>query len=69
MAHLPNLLDKMCKYEMDPARIVEDTERTQFCPQTDVFGETQMYCDDNRWRFFCLLRIIQESGVYQLGVQ
>ena len=22
----------------------------------------------NRWRFFCLLRIIQESGVYQLGV-
>ena len=27
-----------------------------------------MYCDENRWRFFCLLRIIQESGVYQLGV-
>ena len=27
-----------------------------------------MYCDENRWRSFCLLRIIQESGVYQLGV-
>ena len=27
-----------------------------------------MYCDENRWRFFCLLRIISESGVYQLGV-
>ena len=27
-----------------------------------------MYCDENRWRFLCLLRIIQESGVYQLGV-
>ena len=27
-----------------------------------------MYCDENRQRFFCLLRIIQESGVYQLGV-
>ena len=30
--------------------------------------KTQLYCDENRWRFFCLLRIIQESGVYQLGV-
>ena len=29
------LLDKMCKYEMDPTSIVEDTERTRFCPQTD----------------------------------
>ena len=29
------LLDKMCKYEMDPMSIVEDTERTRFCPQTD----------------------------------
>ena len=25
----------MCKYEMDPTSIVEDTERTPFCPQTD----------------------------------
>ena len=29
------LLDKMCKYEMDPMSIVEDIERTRFCPQTD----------------------------------
>ena len=29
------LLDKMCNYEMDPASIVEDTERTQFCRQTE----------------------------------
>ena len=29
------LLDKMCKYEMDLMSIVEDTERTWFCPQTD----------------------------------
>ena len=29
------LLDKMCKYEIDPMSIVEDTERTRFCPQTD----------------------------------
>ena len=25
----------MCKYDMDPVSIVEDTERTLFCPQTD----------------------------------
>ena len=25
----------MCEYEMDPACIVEDTERTRFRPQTD----------------------------------
>ena len=28
----------MCKYEMDPVSIVEDTERTPFCPQMD--GQT-----------------------------
>ena len=33
--HLLKLLDKMCTYEMDPMSIVEDTERTRFCPQTD----------------------------------
>ena len=25
----------MCEYEMDPMSIVEDTEQTQFCQQTD----------------------------------
>ena len=33
--HLLKLLDKMRKYGMDPTSIVEDTERTRFCPQTD----------------------------------
>ena len=33
--HLLKLLDKVCKYEMDPISIVEDKERTRFCPQTD----------------------------------
>ena len=35
---------------------------------TDILEKTQMYCNENRWWFFCLLRIIQENGVYQLGV-
>ena len=33
--HLLKLLDKMCKYKMDPMSIVEDSERTRFCRQTD----------------------------------
>ena len=33
--HLLKLLDNMCKYEMDPMSIIEDTERTRFGPQTD----------------------------------
>ena len=33
--HLLKLLAKMCQYEIDPMSIVENTERTQFCPQTD----------------------------------
>ena len=40
------MLDKMCKYEMDLASIVEDTERTRFCRQTnrrtDGQGETSI---------------------------
>ena len=38
------LLDKMCKYEMDPTSIVDDTERTRFCPQTD--GQMDRQTDD-----------------------
>ena len=34
-AHLLRLLNKICKHEMDPMNIVEDTEWTRFCPQTD----------------------------------
>ena len=37
-----NLVDKMCKYEMDPARIAEDTQHIPFCPQTDGQMEGQM---------------------------
>ena len=46
MTHLLKLLDKVCKYEMDPASNEEDTGRTQFCPQmdkqTDGHGETSI---------------------------
>ena len=36
------MLDKMCKYEMDLASIVEDTERTRFCWQTNRRTDGQM---------------------------
>ena len=43
MTHLLKLFNKMCKYEMDPMSIVEDTEQTRFCPQTD--GQTDRRTD------------------------
>ena len=33
--YLVKLFDKICKFQMDPTSIIEDTERTRFCPQTD----------------------------------
>ena len=44
----------MCKYEMDPMSILEDTERTRFCPQTDRRtdgqGDTSIPPYQLRWR-------------------
>ena len=42
------MLDKICKYEMVPTSIVEDTEQTLFCPQTDgqMDGRTDGWTDD-----------------------
>ena len=37
--HLLKLLDKMCKYEMDPTRTVGATERTRDAGQAD--GQTE----------------------------
>ena len=37
-AHLMKLIYKMCRYEINLASIVEDTDRTRFSPQTD--GQT-----------------------------
>ena len=39
--HLLKLVDKICKYEMDAANIVDDTQRTRFCPQTDIWTDGQ----------------------------
>ena len=42
------MFDKMCQYEMHPTNIVEDTERTWFCPQTDRWMDGRM---DRRTRW------------------
>ena len=47
--HLLKLLDKMCKYEIDPANIVEDTEWTRFCPQTNRQTDRQTDRHTDRW--------------------
>ena len=36
MTHLPKLLDKMCKYEMDPTRTVGATGRTDGRSETNI---------------------------------
>ena len=41
--HHLKLLDKTCKYEMDPTSIVEGTERTRFCPQMDRRARWNQY--------------------------
>ena len=40
--HLLKLLDKMCKYELDPARIVSATQRTRDAGRTDGRSETNI---------------------------
>ena len=42
ITHFLKLFDKMCKYEMGPASIVEDTELAQFGLQTNGTTEGQM---------------------------
>ena len=60
--HLLKLLDKMCKYEMDPMSILEDTERTRFCPQTDrrTDGRTDRR---TRWYQYTSLSTSLKRGV------
>ena len=41
---------KMCKYDMNPPSIVEVTERTRFCPQTDGETDRRTYRQTDGWR-------------------
>ena len=43
VAHLLKLAHKMCKYEIDPASIVEDTEQTQLRLQMIGWTEWNQY--------------------------
>ena len=47
MAHLLKLLDKMYKYEMDPTRTVDATERTRDAGWMD--GQTDGRADTDGW--------------------
>ena len=55
-------VDKMCKYEMDPAGIVEDTEWTLFCSQTE--GRTDGWTRWNQYTPFNFL----EAAVLTLDI-
>ena len=55
--HLLKLFDKICKYEMDPAGIVEDIERTLFGLQTD--GQTDGRIDgQTKWNQYTPLNFV-----------
>ena len=43
MSHLLKLFGKICKYETDPASIVEDIDQTRFGLQTDKQTYRQTY--------------------------
>ena len=62
------LIDKMCKYEMDRASIVEYTEWTRFCPHTDgrTNGQTR-WNQYNPLQFRWVEGII--NGVGKVGIQ
>ena len=59
--HLPKLLNRMCKYEMDPISIVEVTERTRFCPQTD--GRTDGQTDGRRETSILPFNFVEAAGM------
>ena len=55
--HLLKLFDKMCKCKMDLASIVEDTERTRFCPQTDRWMDRR-----TRWNQYTPFQLRWSGG-------
>ena len=54
----------MYKYEMDPTSIVEVTERTRFCPQTDrqTDGRTDIQTDDMKLIYFPF-KFVEAEGI------
>ena len=60
VTHLLKMFDKMCKYEIDPASVVEDTKPTWFCPRD---GQTDRW---TRWNQYTPFQI-SWSGVYNVS--
>ena len=58
--------DKMCKYKMDPASIVEDTERTRFCPQTDRQTDRQTEGQTDKVKLAYPLQIRWAGGMIMM---
>ena len=56
---LPNLVNKMCKYERDPASILHGTERTRFRPEMDGLARrNQQTLFQIRWSRGCYYQFI-----------
>ena len=56
----------MCKIEMDVASIVEDTDKTQFCPQTDEWTDGQGETSIPAFNFVEVEGIMNEMNVWSM---
>ena len=72
VTHLLKLLNKMCKDELDPASIVEDTARALFCLQTDRRpdgqGETSIPFNFVESRGIIMIRWLWELLIFIMGI-
>ena len=64
--HLRKVLEKMCKHEMDPTSIIEDTEQTWLCPQTDRQTDGQM---DKVKPVYPAFNFLEVGGIIMAGCQ
>ena len=54
------MFDNLCKHEMDPTSIIEDTERARFCPQTDRRTDRWM---DNVKSVYLRFNFVEAGGI------
>ena len=65
--HLLKLLDKMCKYEMDPTRTVGSTEQTRDVGRTD--GQTDGRTETNILRCAGIIKVLSPFGIRKAIVE
>ena len=65
MTHLLKLVDKMCKYEMDLASIVEDTEQTDGQTDGQTYKVKRVYTPFNFVEAVWYNKVYDKQSSYQ----